>query len=71
MESNSVGLKPNKPLFNSKAAALVANIIDSSLSKTNIPYEYLLNIDAKLDIPRDAELGDQKGTLEITIFVKE
>lgn len=71
LESNSVGLKPNKPLFNSKAASLVANIISSSLSKTNISYEYLLNIDAKIDIPRDAELGDQKGILEITIFVKE
>lgn len=70
LEGNVVDLKPTKPLYDSKVP-LTANIIDSSLNETNVSNEYLLNIDAKIDVSTEAQLGEQKGVLEITIFVKE
>lgn len=68
MKKNLIELKP---LPTSRAKPLEVNIINSSLNKTNLSDEYLLNIDAKIDVPIESDLGEQKGVLEVTIFVKE
>lgn len=68
LKKNLIELKPSPT---SRAKPLEVNIINSSLNKTNLSDEYLLNIDAKIDVPIESDLGEQKGVLEVTIFVKE
>ena len=60
----------NIDLFSMLKGKLNAQIENYYVSKGNLDDEYIINVNGKLDIPKEVVLGQYKGSIEVIISIK-
>lgn len=70
VELNSYKI-PLYPISNPSEKDLEATITYFELKKDSLDNRYRVDVEAKLDTQQESKLGEQKGTAEITIEIKE